>query len=80
MEIPVAYCDIVEFIAQADPERLTTFRASEDAQQRVADLVRRAKLDDLSDEERRELEHYLHLGHMMRLAKARARQILLDRF
>ncbi|MDZ7704905.1 MAG: hypothetical protein U5L04_10520 [Trueperaceae bacterium] len=79
METPVAYRDIVEFIAQTDPERLMTFRASEDVQRRVADLVRRGKLDDLNDEERRELERYLHLEHMMRLVKARARQVVRER-
>ncbi len=47
-------------------------RASEEAKARVANLVAREKAGSLSAEERSELEHYLQLEHIMRLAKARA--------
>lgn len=42
--------------------------------ERVADLLQREKTDNLSPEEKSELEDYLQLEHLMRLAKARASQ------
>jgi hypothetical protein len=50
------------------------FRPSEAAKARVADLVAREKTGSLTPEETSELEHYLHLEHIMRLAKARAKK------
>jgi hypothetical protein len=52
------------------------FRPSEEAQQRVSDLLQREKEGVLSAEEISELDHYLQLEHLMRLAKARARDFL----
>jgi hypothetical protein len=42
----------------------------------VAELVEREKADRLSSEEKAELNHFMELEHIMRMAKARARQIL----
>jgi hypothetical protein len=42
----------------------------------VVELVQRDKTDGLDADERSELDHYLLLEHIMRLAKARARQHL----
>jgi hypothetical protein len=42
----------------------------------VADLIRRQKTTSLSPDETAELNQYLQVGHLMRLAKARARQRL----
>jgi hypothetical protein len=39
-------------------------------------LIRREKTAGLSADETEELNHYLHIEHLMRLAKARARQHL----
>ena len=39
----------------------------------MADLIQQEKKTGLSLEETAELEHYLQLEHVMRLAKARAR-------
>jgi hypothetical protein len=72
-----AYEEIIDFIAAGtDPERVASFRASDEVRQRVADLVMREKSDSLTANERSELEHYLQLEHLMRLAKARARKHL----
>jgi len=49
---------------------------SEETQRRVADLVTREKTSGLSRDETSELDHFLELEHLMRLAKARARQQL----
>lgn len=70
-----AYEEIVEFIAAGTtPSNVATFRPSEQAKERVADLIYREKTTGISPDEASELEHYLQLEHLMRLAKARARQ------
>jgi hypothetical protein len=72
-----AYEEVVDFIA-AGPSSgsVVAFRPSEEVRRRVADLVRREKNGVLSVEEASELEQYLQLEHLMRLAKARAKQYL----
>jgi hypothetical protein len=72
-----AYEEVIDFIAAGpSTDRVANFRPSEAARQRVMDLVRQEKDEGLSAEERSELEHYLQIEHLMRLAKARARQRL----
>jgi hypothetical protein len=75
--MPRAYDEVVDFIA-AGPSSgsVVAFRPSGETRCRVADLVRREKTGDLSPEEVSELEHSLRLEHLMRLARARARQYL----
>jgi len=70
----LAYDELVDFIAGGtSPSSLVKFQASQATQDRVADLIRREKADGLSLEERSELDNYLQLEHVLRLAKARAR-------
>jgi hypothetical protein len=70
-----AYEEVVEFLAAGtSPGGVIRFQPSSAAKARVEDLIRREKTDGLSPEEKSELEHYLQLEHLMRLAKARARQ------
>jgi hypothetical protein len=77
--ITTAYDEVIDFIAHGHgPSRLLTFRPSEGARQRVADLIEREKTAGLSADETAELDHYMQLEHLMRLAKARARQYLAD--
>lgn len=73
----LAYEEFVDFLAAgATPQGVIDFRPSEAAKARVADLIRRQKAAPLSADETAELNHYLHIEHLMRLAKARARQRL----
>ena len=73
----VAYDEFVDFIAAGTtPQSVVDFQPSEETRARVADLIRQQKADSLSPDETAELEHYLHVEHVMRLAKARARQRL----
>ncbi len=75
MGLPKAYEEIVDFIAAGtSPQNVIAFRPSKAARQRVWDLVAREKAGGLSQEETSELEHYLQLEHIMRLAKARAQR------
>lgn len=68
-----AYEEIIEFIAAGtSPQSVATFEASEATKERVADLIHREKTGGLSSEETAELNHYLELEHLMRLATARA--------
>lgn len=72
-----AYEEIVDFIAAGTtPQDVISFRPSEAAQQRVTDLLAREKNGELSPAEKSELDHYLQIEHLMRLAKARARDFL----
>jgi hypothetical protein len=72
-----AYEEVVDFIAAGTtPQNVIAFRPSEAAQERVEDLLSREKEGELSPAEKSELDHYLQLEHLMRLAKARARDFL----
>lgn len=52
------------------------YRPSEAAKMHVEELICREKSDGLTVEETAELDHYMQLEHLMRLAKARARRNL----
>ncbi len=68
------YEEVIDFIASGpSPSALVSFRASEEVNRRVAQLIEREKGGDLTAEEKAELDHHLELEHLMRLAKARAR-------
>jgi hypothetical protein len=49
------------------------FEASQESKVRVADLIPKHKTVGLTVEEASDLDHFLQLEHVMRLAKARAR-------
>lgn len=71
-----AYEEVVEFIASRNPRDVVEFKPSETARKRVWDLIEREKIAALPVDEKSELDHYLEIEHLMRLAKARARQLL----
>jgi hypothetical protein len=74
-----AYEEIVDFIAAGTtPSRLTHFEASPEAKERVADLIYREKTVGLGAEETSELDYFLKMEHLMRLAKARAQTFCCD--
>ncbi|MDQ3633695.1 MAG: hypothetical protein M3405_04200 [Acidobacteriota bacterium] len=60
------------------PQSVIDFRPSEAAQERVTDLLSREKDGELSATEKSELNHYMQLEHLMRLAKVRARDLLTN--
>jgi hypothetical protein len=79
MARPRAYEEVIDFIARGgSPGTVVAFRPSEEARARVADLVIREKASGLTAEEKSELDHYVELEHIMRLAKARAQQYLIS--
>ena len=79
MSLTKAYDEVVDLIASgASPRAVAEFRPSEVTRRRVADLVQREKLGDLKADEAAELDRFLTLEHLMRLAKARARGVDTD--
>lgn len=69
------YDEVIDFIASGPtPDAVAAFRPSDATNQRAELLVQREKGGELTANEKSELDHYLELEHIMRLAKARARQ------
>ena len=77
MDTTKVYEEVVDFIAAgSSPASVAAFRPSKAARARVSALVLQEKTVGLSSSQTAELEHYLQIEHLMRLAKARARQFL----
>ena len=72
-----AYFEIIDFIAAGTtPEAVAHFRPSLASQNRVTELMERERETGLSGEEKAELDHFIELEHILRMAKAKAQQIL----
>jgi hypothetical protein len=71
-----AYDEVIDFIAATSPAKVLAFHPSEATTQRVSDLICQEKTTGLSLEEKAELDHYMWLEHVMRMAKIRARKLL----
>jgi len=69
-----AYDKIVDFIASGStPESLLRFQPSEESRERVSYLIHKERDDGLLPEEKTELDDYMKLEHIMRIAKVRAK-------
>ncbi|AFZ23595.1 hypothetical protein Cylst_1304 [Cylindrospermum stagnale PCC 7417] len=67
------YDEIIDFIAAGTtPESVIKFHLSETAQERLEDLIYAAKNNELTKDEKQELDFFLTLEHIMTLAKAKA--------
>jgi len=72
-----SYLEIIDFIAAGTtPQAVVDYRPSAEAQQRVAELIAREREGGLSPDEKAELDRFMDLEHILRMAKARALQIL----
>lgn len=71
-----AYDEVIDFIAATNPSKVLAFRPSEATRQCVTDLIDREKTTGLEPEEKAELDRYMWLEHVMRMAKIRARNML----
>lgn len=77
MFVTPVYEEIIDFIASGtSPEKVIAFKPSEALQNRVSDLLFKNRTENLNLEEKSELDNYMLLEHIMRLAKARAFTIL----
>ena len=68
------YEEIINFIAGGTTsDAVVRFEASQEVKDRVATLIHKEKTDGLLADEISELNHFMQIEHLMRLAKARAR-------
>ena len=61
--------EVANFIAEINPAKVLAFHPSEESRQRVSDLIEREKTGEISVEEKSELDYYMQLEHLMRMAK-----------
>ena len=66
---------LAEFMADLDPVKVLGFHAPAKTQERVDNLLDKKQENELTLTEQEELDHYLILEHIVRLAKSRARFI-----
>ncbi len=77
MKTANAYEEIIDFIAAGTtPDDVIVYQPSDATKQRVEELIYQEKSTGISTEEKLELDHYMQLEHIMRLAKARARKYI----
>lgn len=68
------YDELVDFIAAGStPDAVAHFEPSQQTKDYVAELIHKEKTAGLTPDESSELDHFMTLEHVMRLAKARAR-------
>lgn len=73
MTIYNAYDEIADILSNAEPSRLLKLQASAEMQKRLESLIEKSKEGELSKAEKDELDHYVVLERLIRLAKIRAR-------
>lgn len=61
--------EVANFIAAIDPAKVLAFRPSSETKARVSELIEVEKTDGISDSEKYELDYYMQLEHLMRMAK-----------
>jgi hypothetical protein len=72
-----AFDEIVDFITSGPrPEQILAFQPSAQSVKRLKELVQKNQEGDLGEKEKHELQQFMLIEHLMRLAKARARQRL----
>ena len=77
MQTAHVYDEIIDLIASGpSSQRVASFEPSDSTKLRVRELLEREKQSLLTADEKTELDHYEQLEHLMRLAKARAKQFL----
>jgi hypothetical protein len=70
------YDELAYFLASLSPRKVLQYKASPKAQTRVNELLLKNKGEGLSAEENAEMERYMTLEHIIRLAKSKALQQL----
>jgi len=72
MVVTKAFDEIIDFLAGYNTERILNFHPSQKTQNRVELLLAKKKNQELSSTEKSELDYFLMLEHIIRLAKAKA--------
>jgi hypothetical protein len=74
---PRIYDEIIDFLASGTtPQSLVEFQLSDNVKEHVGDLIFREKNSSLTSDEKSELDQYMMLEHILRMAKARAHKNL----
>ena len=73
MIVQTIYDHFAETIAAMNPAKVLEIRAPKAASERLENLIEKKNEQGLSANEKDELDHYLVLERLMRLAKAHAR-------
>ena len=66
------YDQVAELIANLNPAKVMALKADEELQTRFEDLVEKSKYAQLNTVEKDELDHYIVLERLIRLAKIRS--------
>ena len=70
------YDGLAIFLASLSPKKVLEYKSSAKAQERVNFLLEKNKLSGLDTSENEEMERYMTVEHIVRLAKAKALQQL----
>jgi hypothetical protein len=68
------YDEFAYFLASLSPRRVVSYQSSAKSQTRVAFLIEKNKNEGLSAEESAEMERFMAIEHIVRLAKSKALQ------
>lgn len=66
------YDQVAELIANLNPTKVMAMKADDELQARFDDLVEKSKYSQLNTQEKDELDHYIVLERLIRLAKIRS--------
>jgi hypothetical protein len=70
------YDELAFFLASLSPRRVLSYKSSIKSQERVNILLEKNKTNGLTVEENSEMERFMTVEHIVRLAKAKALQKL----
>lgn len=70
------YDEIAALLAEMDPAKLVSFKASPALQDRVDFLLEKNREEGLTEDERVEMEHYLIINRLFTIARIKARRKL----
>jgi hypothetical protein len=71
--------EIVDFLTSCpSPDAVVAFKPSADLQTRSEFLLEKKRQNTLTPQERQELDYFMVIEHLMRMAKARARKRLSE--
>lgn len=74
------FAEIIDFLASTPtPEDIIAFKPSDYLQQRLSYLLDQNRNDNLTAEERTELDEFLRMNHFFNMLKIRARQKLAEK-
>ena len=74
MTIYSVYDQTAELIARLDPTKVMALKAPEEMQNRFTFLIEKSKEEPLDKKEKDELDHFIVLERLIRLAKIRAHE------